>query len=49
MAEPVPVPLVAVMVALVVPTAVGVPVIEPVAVFTVRPAGRPEALKLVGV
>ena len=48
-ALPVPVILVAMMVTLVIPAAVGVPEITPVAVFTVRPVGRPVALKLVGV
>ena len=46
--EPVPPALVALMVALVVPPAVGVPVITPVAVLTVKPTKRPVALKLVG-
>ena len=32
-----------------VPGVVGVPEMTPVAVFTVRPAGSPVALKLVGV
>jgi hypothetical protein len=42
-------PLLAVMVTLVVPVAVGVPEIKPVLVFTDRPAGsRPVTLKLVG-
>jgi hypothetical protein len=48
--EPVPVPLelVALRVTLEVPAAVGVPEIKPELVLTVRPAGRPIALKLVG-
>jgi hypothetical protein len=41
-------PLVALMVTLVVPAVVGVPEITPVLVLTVRPAGSPVALKLVG-
>jgi hypothetical protein len=41
-------PLVAVMVALVVPVVVGVPEIRPVLVLIVRPAGSGLALKLVG-
>jgi hypothetical protein len=44
----VPAPLLAVMVTLVVPAAVGVPEITPVLVLTVRPAGRGLAVKLVG-
>ena len=48
-ALPVPVILVALTVTLVIPAAVGVPEITPDAVFTVRPVGRPVALKLVGV
>ena len=44
----VPAALVAVMLVLKVPSAVGVPVISPVAVFTLSPAGNPLALKLVG-
>ena len=47
-AVPVPLALVALMVTLYVPAAVGVPEINPVAVFTVKPAGSPVALKLVG-
>ena len=42
-ALPVPVPLVALMVTLEVPAAVGVPEMRPVLVFTVSPAGRPVA------
>jgi len=41
-------PLLAVMVTLDVPAVVGVPEITPVLVLTVSPAGRPIALKLVG-
>jgi hypothetical protein len=48
LAEPVPPALVALIVALVVPVAEGVPEITPLLVFTVRPAGKPDALKLVG-
>ena len=44
----VPAPLLAVMVTLVVPAAVGVPEITPVLVFTLRPAGSGLAVKLVG-
>jgi hypothetical protein len=47
-ALPVPAMFVALTVTPDVPPAVGVPEINPVAVFTVRPAGKPEALKLVG-
>ena len=47
-AEPVPLELIALMVALVVPVAVGVPEINPVLVFTLNPDGRLAALKLVG-
>ena len=47
-AEPVPPALVALIVTLDVPAAVGVPVIAPVEVLTLKPAGRPVALKLVG-
>jgi hypothetical protein len=43
-----PAPLLAVMVTLVVPFAVGVPEITPVLVLTVRPAGNGLAVKLVG-
>ena len=45
---PVPVALVADTVTLLVATVVGVPEITPVLVFTLSPAGRPVALKLVG-
>ena len=45
---PVPALFVALTVTLDVPPAVGVPEIKPVVVFTIRPAGKPEALKLVG-
>ena len=48
-AVPVPVALVALSATLLVPAAVGVPVMAPLVVFIVRPAGRPVALKLVGV
>jgi len=41
-------PLLAVMVTLVVPAAVGVPEITPVLVFTLRPAGSGVALNVVG-
>ena len=44
----VPAALVAVILVLKVPSAVGVPEISPVAVFTLSPAGNPLALKLVG-
>ena len=47
-ALPVPPALVALMVTLYVPAVVGVPEIKPVVVFTLKPAGRPLALKLVG-
>jgi len=47
-ALPVPPALVALMVTLYVPGVVGVPEISPVVVFTVKPAGSPVALKLVG-
>ena len=47
-AVPVPPELVALMVTLYVPAVVGVPEINPVLVFTDKPAGRPVALKLVG-
>lgn len=47
-AVPVPPPLVAPIVTLEVATAVGVPVMSPVAVAMLSPAGRPVALKLVG-
>ncbi len=48
-AVPVPVALVAPIVTVLVPLAVGVPVMAPVEVFTDNPPGRPVALKLVGV
>jgi hypothetical protein len=41
-------PLLAVMVTLVVPAVVGVPEITPVLALTLRPGGKPVALKLVG-
>ena len=47
-ALPVPPALVALMVTLYVPAVVGVPEINPVLVFTLKPAGSPVALKLVG-
>ena len=47
-ALPVPPALVALMVTLYVPAVVGVPEINPVLVFTDKPAGSPVALKLVG-
>jgi len=47
-AFPVPLPLVALIVTLYVPAVVGVPEISPFVVFTVKPAGSPVALKLVG-
>ena len=47
-ALPVPPELVALMVTLYVPAVVGVPEINPVLVFTLKPAGSPVALKLVG-
>ena len=47
-ALPVPPLFVALNVTFEVPAAVGVPEIKPEAVFTVRPAGSPEAPKLVG-
>jgi hypothetical protein len=43
-AVPVPPELVALMVTLYVPAVVGVPEINPVLVFTVKPAGKPVAL-----
>ena len=46
--EPVLVALVADTVTVLEATAVGVPEISPVVVFTLSPAGRPVALKLVG-
>ena len=45
---PVPAAFVALNETLNVPVAPGVPVMAPVAVFTLRPAGKPLALKLVG-
>jgi hypothetical protein len=48
-AVPVPPALVALRVTVEVPAAVGVPEINPVALFTVNPAGNPVAPKLVGV
>ena len=45
---PVPVTLLAEIVRVLVLAVVGVPEMRPVAVFTVRPAGKPVALKLVG-
>jgi hypothetical protein len=47
-AVPVPPALVAPIVTLELPTAVGVPVMSPVAVATLKPAGNPVAVKLVG-
>jgi len=47
-ALPVPPPFIALTVTLEVAAAVGVPEIKPDVVFTVRPAGKPVALKLVG-
>ena len=47
-ALPVPPALVALIVTVYVPAVVGVPEINPVLVFTLRPAGNPVALKLVG-
>ena len=47
-APPVPPALVALIVTLYVPAVVGVPEINPVLVFTDKPAGNPVALKLVG-
>ena len=47
-ALPVPALLVALSVTLEVPAAVGVPEIKPETVFTARPAGNPDAPKLVG-
>ena len=48
-AVPVPLVLVAVMVTAVEPRLVGVPLITPVVVFRLKPAGNPVAPKLVGV
>ena len=45
---PLPPALVALMVTVYVPAVVGVPEINPVLVFTVKPGGSPIALKLVG-
>ena len=45
---PVPPALVALMVTVYVPAVVGVPEINPVLVLTLKPAGSPVALKLVG-
>jgi hypothetical protein len=47
-ALPVPPELVALIVTVYVPTVVGVPEINPVLVSTVKPAGSPVALKLIG-
>ena len=47
-ALPVPPALLALIVTLYVPAVVGVPEISPLVVFTVKPAGSPVALKLVG-
>jgi hypothetical protein len=47
-AIPWPIPLVAEMFTAVVPMAVGVPLISPVLVFTLNPAGNPVALNDVG-
>jgi hypothetical protein len=47
-AEPVPAALVALIVTLKLPAAVGVPEMTPVVVLTDSPAGKPVALKLVG-
>ena len=47
-ALPVPPELIALIMTLYVPAVVGVPEINPVLVFTVKPAGSPVALKLVG-
>jgi len=47
-ADPVPPALVALIVTVEVAAAVGVPVIWPVVVLTLKPAGSPVALKLVG-
>lgn len=45
---PVPVLLVALKLIFEVPATVGLPDIKPVVVFTARPAGKPDAPKLVG-
>ena len=47
-AVPVPPALLALIPTVVVPVAVGVPVMAPVLVLTLRPVGNPVALKLVG-
>ena len=47
-AVPVPPALLALTVRLVVPVALGVPLITPVLVFTLNPAGSPVAPKLIG-
>ena len=47
-ALPVPAELVALRVTLNVPEVCGMPDIRPVVAFNVRPAGNPEALKVVG-
>jgi len=47
--EPVPPAFVAEMVTELMPATVGVPLITPVVVSTLNPAGKPVALKLVGV
>ena len=47
-AVPVPPALLALIVTLVVPVALGVPLITPVLVFTLSPPGNPVAPKLVG-
>jgi hypothetical protein len=47
-AFPVPLAFVALIVTLYVPGVVGVPEIKPVMVLTLKPAGSPVALKLVG-
>ena len=49
LAEPVPAEFDAEMVTVDVPAALGVPEINPVEVFTLKPAGKPVALKDVGV
>ena len=48
MAEPVPAALVAVIITVKEPTAVGIPLMIPVAGLTDRPPGKPDAPKLVG-
>src|SRR5690242_16633139 len=48
LAVPVPALLVALKIMVETPVAMGVPEIRPVAVFTPRPAGNPDAPKLVG-